>query len=78
MMEKTVSSRWLKLANTRFSPRGLEVKQATFRFHRGELKQETVTVQPIKGHFKKKANSGGHIKEDMHSEAYLHIPKTAN
>lgn len=54
MREKTVSSRWLKLANTRFSPRGLEVKQATFRFHRGELKQETVTVQPIKGHFKKK------------------------
>lgn len=54
MIEKTVSSRWLKLANTRFSPRGLEVKQATFRFHRGELKQETVTVQPIKGHFKKK------------------------
>lgn len=52
----------------RFSPQGLRVKKVTFRYHRGWLKQETVTVLPIKGHFKK-ANSARDIEEDMHSGA---------
>lgn len=36
-----------------------------------QLKQETVTVQPIKGHFIK-AKCARDIEEDMHSGAYLH------
>lgn len=67
----------LRLPNAWLSPLGLRVKLATFRYHRGQLKQETVTVQPIKGRFKK-ASSARDIEEDMHSEAYLHLPKTAN
>lgn len=60
-----------------FTPSVGGVKQATFRYHRGQFNQETVTVQPIKGHFKE-ANSARDIEEDMHSGAYLHLPKTAN
>lgn len=63
-----VNARWFWLQNTGFSPQGLRVKYATFRCHRGRLKQETVTVQPIKGHFKK-ANGARDIEEDMHSGA---------
>lgn len=36
------------LPKLRFYPR---VSWATFRFHRGPWSQETVTVEPIKGHF---------------------------
>lgn len=57
-----------------FYPRGLQVKLPTFRYHRGQLKQETVTVEPIKSQFLK-ANSARNYKEDMHNEAYLHLPK---
>lgn len=41
--------------------------------NRGELKSNTVTRQPIKGHFMK-ANSARDNGKDMHSGAYLHIP----
>lgn len=37
-----------KLSDVRVYPR---VSWATFRFLRGPWRQETVTVEPIKGHF---------------------------
>lgn len=49
--KKLANGHKLRLPNTRISSLGLRVKWATFRYHRGQLKQETVTVQPIKGHF---------------------------
>lgn len=48
------------------SPTSPRVKQATCRFHKGQLEHETVTALPINGHFEK-PSSVGDTREDMHS-----------